>query len=76
MGSLHYFTFFITLHPALHRGRIPISNGTFNGTICPVSVVGRPRIFLRDAVPISLLLEDDPDVSSASCLLSIASSVE
>ena len=34
-----------TLHPALHRGWIPIIDVTFNdGTICPVSIVGGPVI--------------------------------
>ena len=36
-----------TLHPALHRGRIPISDAAFNdGRICPVSIVGRPGILM------------------------------
>ncbi len=36
-----------TFHPALHRGRIPMSDATFNdGTICPVSIVGRPGILM------------------------------
>jgi hypothetical protein len=36
-----------SLHPVLHRGWIPISNATFNdGTICPVTIVGRPGILM------------------------------
>ena len=36
-----------TLHPAMHRGWITISNATFNdGTICPVSIVGRSGIWM------------------------------
>ncbi len=45
--TLHFSLLNTTLHPALHRGRIPISDATFNdGTICPVSVANRPRILM------------------------------
>jgi hypothetical protein len=35
----------MTLHPALHRGRIPIRDATVkDGTMCPVKTVGNPGI--------------------------------
>jgi hypothetical protein len=45
--TLHFSLSNTTLHPALHRGRIPISDATFNDRrICPVSIVGRPGILM------------------------------
>ena len=36
-----------TLHPALHKGRIPIREAIFNdGTMCPVNVCGSPGIWM------------------------------
>ncbi len=36
-----------TLHPTLHRGRIPMSKAVFSaGMMCPVSVVGNPGIVM------------------------------
>ncbi len=36
-----------TLHPTLHRGRIPISEAVFSaGMMCPVSVPGNPGIVM------------------------------
>ncbi len=36
-----------TLHPTLHRGRIPMSEVVFSaGMMCPVSVVGNPGIVM------------------------------
>ncbi len=37
----------ITLHPALHKGCIPMRDAIVSdGTICPVSTIGRPRIVM------------------------------
>jgi len=41
----HFMSSKTTLHPALHRGRIPMRDATVNdGTMCPVRTVGRPGI--------------------------------
>ena len=37
----------MTLHPALHRGQIPMRDATVNeGTLCPMSTVGKPGILM------------------------------
>ncbi len=65
-----------TLHPALHRGRIPISNATFNdGTICPVIIDGRPGILMSQTCVDNTLLPSDKLIVSrfsAICLLSMS----
>jgi hypothetical protein len=43
----HFVLSNVTLHPALQRGLMLMSEAIVNdGTICPVSVVGRPRMFI------------------------------
>ncbi len=43
--TLHFLLSKITLHPALHSGLIPMREAMHSeGTICPVSTVGRPGI--------------------------------
>jgi len=43
----HFLSSKITLHPALHSGRIPMSDATVSdGTICPVKMVGKPGIVM------------------------------
>ena len=43
----HFLLSNTTLHPALHKGRIPIRDAIFNdGTMCPVSVCGSPGIWM------------------------------
>ncbi len=43
----HFLLSNTTLHPALHNGRIPIREATFNdGTMCPVNVCGGPGIWM------------------------------
>ena len=43
----HFVSVKITLHPALHRIRIPISEAIDNpGTICPVRIIGRPGMLM------------------------------
>ncbi len=43
----HFVLSNVTLHPALQRGLMPTSEAIVNdGTICPVSVVGRPGMFI------------------------------
>ena len=63
-----------TLHPAFHRGRIPISNATINEeTICPVSIVGMPGTLMSQmCVACTFLPAGKLIVSgfSAICLLS------
>jgi hypothetical protein len=37
----------MTLHPALHKGQIPIREAIFNnGTMCPVNICGSPGILV------------------------------
>ena len=44
-STSHLLSSNITRHPALHSGRMPIREAIFkSGTICPVSMVGRPGI--------------------------------
>jgi len=44
----------ITLHPALHRTRMPMSEAIDNpGTICPVRIIGRPGMLMLHVVTIS-----------------------
>ena len=41
----HFILSNVTVHPALHKGRIPINDAMARcGTMCPVSIVGRPGI--------------------------------
>ncbi len=43
----HFLLSKTTLHPALHKGRIPIREAIFNdGTMCPVNVCGSPGIWM------------------------------
>ncbi len=43
----HFLLSNITLHPALQRGLMPMSDAIVNGgTMCPVNVVGRPGILI------------------------------
>ncbi len=45
--SLHFLLSNITLHPALQRGRMPMRDAIVNdGMMCPVNIVGRPRILI------------------------------
>ncbi len=45
--SSHLTSSKTTLHPTLHRGRIPMSKAVFSaGMMCPVSVVGYPGIVM------------------------------
>ena len=43
----HFVSVKITLHPALHKTRMPISEAIDNpGTICPVRIIGRPGMLM------------------------------
>ncbi len=43
----HFVLSNVTLHPALHRSLMPMSEAIVNdGMICPVSVVGSPGMFI------------------------------
>jgi hypothetical protein len=43
----HFLLSNITLHPALQRGQMPMRDAIVNdGTMCPVNIVGRPRILI------------------------------
>jgi hypothetical protein len=43
----HFLLSNTTLHPALHKGQIPIREAIFNdGTMCPVNVCGSPGIWM------------------------------
>jgi hypothetical protein len=45
--TLNFLSSNITVQPALHRGRIPMRDATVSeGTMCPVNVLGRPRMWL------------------------------
>jgi hypothetical protein len=45
--TLHFVLSNVTLHPALQRGLMPMSEAIVNdGTICPFSVVGRHGMFI------------------------------
>jgi hypothetical protein len=45
--TLHFSLSNITLHPALHRGRMPMRDAIVNdGTMCLVNIVGRPGILI------------------------------
>ena len=43
----HFVSVKITLHPALHRTWMPMSEAIYNsGTICPVMIIGRSGILM------------------------------
>jgi hypothetical protein len=45
--TLHFLLSNMTLHPALHKGQIPIREAIFNDdTMCPINICGRPGIWM------------------------------
>ncbi len=63
-----------TLHPALHKGRIPIREAIFNdGTMCPVNVCGSPGIWMSHTWVDHIVVPSGKFILSglvAMCLLS------
>ncbi len=44
-STSHFASSNVTMHPALHRGLIPMSDATMSeGTMCPFKMVGSPVI--------------------------------